>query len=239
MIHLDHPVGQTFRIVSPVPLQLAGDRKPVGHDRPCVGHPHQGGVTHRLVERARGIRDHEHLIAFLESGEGWKCHADIRDNPGDKELLQAVTQGLTPQQKARAALFLGRFRDRIERHMWMNRGGPGGHGMGPGMPGMGPGMMEKGQQGMRMRGGDDDHLAIRMNGGDDLDDPPPFAFVNWHETPRLEGTAAALSCLVDAIHEGGDHWIVVGQVIATYRVDNAALPLVFFGGKYVTLGDFT
>jgi len=28
--------------------------------------------------------------------------------------------------------------------------------------------------------------------------------------PRLEGSAAALSCRVEAIHEGGDHWIVVG-----------------------------
>ena len=35
--------------------------------------------------------------------------------------------------------------------------------------------------------------------------------------PRLDGCVAALGCRVHAIHEGGDHWIVVGQVIATYR----------------------
>ncbi len=94
----------------------------------------------------------------------------------DRDMLQAITKDLSPEQKARAALFLGRFRDRIERHMWMDRpgmGGPGGRGMGPGMgPGM---MMDKGQQGMRMRGGDDEHLAARMNGGEEQYDPPPFA----------------------------------------------------------------
>jgi len=87
----------------------------------------------------------------------------------DRDMLQAITRGLAPEQKARAALFLGRFRDRIERHMWM-RPGMGGQGMGRGM---GPGMMERGQQGMRTRWGNDDHLA-RL-GGDGPDDPPPFA----------------------------------------------------------------
>jgi flavin reductase (DIM6/NTAB) family NADH-FMN oxidoreductase RutF len=65
--------------------------------------------------------------------------------------------------------------------------------------------------------------------------PPPFTFVNWDGGPRLEGSAAAIGCRVHAIHEGGDHWIVVGQVVATYRDEDAGEPLVFFGGKYVGL----
>ena len=68
-------------------------------------------------------------------------------------------------------------------------------------------------------------------------EPPPFTFAAWDGGPRLEGCIAALGCQVHAIHEGGDHWIVVGQVVATYRVDEGGLPLVFFGGKYVTLGE--
>ena len=80
----------------------------------------------------------------------------------DQELLQQITQGLSPEKKARAALFLARFRERAT-HMAMRRGagfGPGrgmGHGMGfdprratddgaPG-PGFGPGgrgMMHEG-----------------------------------------------------------------------------------------------
>lgn len=58
----------------------------------------------------------------------------------DKETVAVVTKDLSPEKKARAALFLGRFEQRM---------GPGG--MGPGMgrgrgmgPGMGPGMMGPG-----------------------------------------------------------------------------------------------
>jgi flavin reductase (DIM6/NTAB) family NADH-FMN oxidoreductase RutF len=65
---------------------------------------------------------------------------------------------------------------------------------------------------------------------------PPFTFVNWDGGPRLEGCVAAIGCRIHAIHEGGDHWIVVGQVIATYRDEDAGEPLVFFGGRYVGLG---
>jgi flavin reductase (DIM6/NTAB) family NADH-FMN oxidoreductase RutF len=67
------------------------------------------------------------------------------------------------------------------------------------------------------------------------DVPPPFTFVNWDGGPRLEGCVAAMGCRIHAIHEGGDHWIVVGQVIATYRDEAAGEPLVFFGGRYVGL----
>jgi len=65
--------------------------------------------------------------------------------------------------------------------------------------------------------------------------PPPFSFTEWEGGPRLDGCMAALGCRTHAIHEGGDHWIVVGEVVATYRAEDAAEPLVFFGGRYVSL----
>jgi flavin reductase (DIM6/NTAB) family NADH-FMN oxidoreductase RutF len=65
--------------------------------------------------------------------------------------------------------------------------------------------------------------------------PPPFSFTEWEGGPRLDGCVAALGCRIHAIHEGGDHWIVVGEVVATYRLDDGNLPLVFFGGRYVSL----
>lgn len=64
--------------------------------------------------------------------------------------------------------------------------------------------------------------------------PPPFAFDSWHGTPRLAGSAAAIACQVHAIHEGGDHWIVVGLVVALDRVDDAR-PLLFYRGRYAAL----
>ena len=65
--------------------------------------------------------------------------------------------------------------------------------------------------------------------------PPAFAFTTWEGGPRLEGCAAALGCTVDAILEGGDHWIVIGKVLTLYRTEHAHPPLVFFGGRYVNL----
>jgi flavin reductase (DIM6/NTAB) family NADH-FMN oxidoreductase RutF len=65
---------------------------------------------------------------------------------------------------------------------------------------------------------------------------PPFTFIAWEGGPRLEGCVAAMGCRIHAIHEGGDHWIVVGHVVSTYRDEAAGEPLVFFGGKYVNLG---
>ena len=78
-------------------------------------------------------------------------------------------------------------------------------------------------------------LSTYFGGAWKADDPPPFVFVNWYESPRLEGSAAALSCRVDAIHEGGDHWIVVGHVGAFQRREDGVAPLVFHAGRYVGL----
>ena len=62
--------------------------------------------------------------------------------------------------------------------------------------------------------------------------PPPFHFDPWEQTPRLHGCSAALACRVDSQLEGGDHWIVVGRVRATYRATETPDPLVFYAGKY-------
>ena len=66
--------------------------------------------------------------------------------------------------------------------------------------------------------------------------PPPFSFVNWDGAPRLEGCVAALGCAMHGIHEGGDHWIVVGRVIALYVAGGEVDPLVFYGGRYMSIG---
>jgi len=64
--------------------------------------------------------------------------------------------------------------------------------------------------------------------------PPAFTFVGWDGGPRLEGCAAAIGCAMHAIFEGGDHWIVVGQVVALHLA--ACKPLVFHGSRYANLG---
>jgi flavin reductase (DIM6/NTAB) family NADH-FMN oxidoreductase RutF len=66
-------------------------------------------------------------------------------------------------------------------------------------------------------------------------EPPPFTFMTWEGGIRLEGCAAALGCSVHGIHEGGDHWIVVGRVIALHAADAPVSPLVFYGGRYLSI----
>lgn len=78
-------------------------------------------------------------------------------------------------------------------------------------------------------------LSTYFAGGWVHPSPPPFSFVKWEGGPLLEGSASAIGCAIEAIHEGGDHWIVVGRVVALCRNPSVS-PLVFFGGRYAMIG---
>jgi flavin reductase (DIM6/NTAB) family NADH-FMN oxidoreductase RutF len=65
--------------------------------------------------------------------------------------------------------------------------------------------------------------------------PPAFTFLDWDGGPRLEGCAAAVGCSTHAVHDGGDHWIVIGKVVALHRT-TCASPLIFHGSRYANLG---
>jgi 3-hydroxy-9,10-secoandrosta-1,3,5(10)-triene-9,17-dione monooxygenase reductase component len=55
--------------------------------------------------------------------------------------------------------------------------------------------------------------------------------------PLIDGSLAALSCLTEEIHEGGDHWIVVGRVVDVHEPPAGIVrePLVFFRSRYQQL----
>lgn len=66
-------------------------------------------------------------------------------------------------------------------------------------------------------------------------DKPEFEFVRWpvvERAPRLGGCIGALACRVHRRHEGGDHQIVVGEVLETYIAEEPHWPLLYFGGGY-------
>ncbi|MGH9173239.1 MAG: flavin reductase family protein [Vicinamibacterales bacterium] len=52
--------------------------------------------------------------------------------------------------------------------------------------------------------------------------------------PLIDGSLAAVSCMIAAIHEGGDHWIVVGRVVHVHEDGGASMrqPLLFFRSRY-------
>lgn len=57
------------------------------------------------------------------------------------------------------------------------------------------------------------------------------------DAPRLEGTIMSIDCRVSVVHEGGDHKIVVGEVvdIATGEGESTAKPLLFYNGGYAAI----
>jgi flavin reductase (DIM6/NTAB) family NADH-FMN oxidoreductase RutF len=61
---------------------------------------------------------------------------------------------------------------------------------------------------------------------------PDFDFEPWAGTPRLSGCAAALACRVEEQMPGGDHWIVLGRVLAVHLGIEPRRPLLFYAGSY-------
>jgi flavin reductase (DIM6/NTAB) family NADH-FMN oxidoreductase RutF len=62
-----------------------------------------------------------------------------------------------------------------------------------------------------------------------------FDGVAWHARasgPALDDAVAWIECTIDAVHEGGDHLIVVGAVDRLDVREGEADPLVFFRGRY-------
>ncbi|WP_375400718.1 flavin reductase family protein [uncultured Amnibacterium sp.] len=80
-----------------------------------------------------------------------------------------------------------------------------------------------------------DRFAV--SGGD------KFAGVDWRPgrlgNPLLAGALAHLECDVHAVHEGGDHLIVVGRVRALEAggLDEDRSPLVYYRSSYRALAD--
>jgi flavin reductase (DIM6/NTAB) family NADH-FMN oxidoreductase RutF len=60
-----------------------------------------------------------------------------------------------------------------------------------------------------------------------------FAGVQWTPgpatgSPVLPGSLAWADCTLEAVHPGGDHWIVVGRVRAVGTAEPDAAPLLFY-----------
>ncbi len=99
-----------------------------------------------LRQAARGDKDAQSKVDDAVK-KVFQAHSQLAAI--DREAYDAVVKGLSPEKRARAAIFLGRFQHRFGRGMGMMGGpGMGGPGMGgpewggPGMRGMGmgPGM---------------------------------------------------------------------------------------------------
>jgi flavin reductase (DIM6/NTAB) family NADH-FMN oxidoreductase RutF len=79
------------------------------------------------------------------------------------------------------------------------------------------------------------HLAERFaqSGGD------KFSGVAWHEsiaaTPSLDDVAASFTCRAASRYPGGDHVILIGEVLAHQQ--SARAPLLYARGRYCRVND--
>ena len=66
-----------------------------------------------------------------------------------------------------------------------------------------------------------------------------FATVPWSPSPGtgsplLEGILGHVDCTIHAVHEAGDHFVVMGKVVDLALTDEPGEPLLFFEGRYRT-----
>lgn len=92
-----------------------------------------------------------------------------------------------------------------------------------------------------------DHFAVNVLAADQIalsesfarTGGDKFASVPWHsalaEMPLLQGTAASFVCRNAHRFPGGDHQIIVGEIVAFQRNERA--PLVYANGGYANLSD--
>lgn len=94
---------------------------------------------------------------------------------------------------------------------------------------------------------EDAPFAINVMASDQLDvclnfaGKPMSTPVDWRPdgpecVPVLEGNAATIECRPWRIYDGGDHVIVIGEVVAVELTEKK--PLVFFKGKFRQMGPF-
>jgi flavin reductase (DIM6/NTAB) family NADH-FMN oxidoreductase RutF len=76
------------------------------------------------------------------------------------------------------------------------------------------------------------HFAKASNKTETSDPFYDYLFSNKISSPRLNDCIASFACKISQIHDGGDHWIVVGEVQELYRNKQELQPLLFYGGKY-------
>lgn len=68
-----------------------------------------------------------------------------------------------------------------------------------------------------------------------------YAGVSWAPgpgtgSPLIEGVLAWVDCRLHAVHEAGDHWVVIGEVVALGHAeeDGPEHGLIFYRGRYGT-----
>lgn len=83
----------------------------------------------------------------------------------------------------------------------------------------------------------DDQLDVCLNfAGKPMSTPVQWRPDGPERVPVLDGNAATIECRPWKVYDGGDHVIVIGEVVEVELTDKK--PLVFFRGKFRQMGPF-
>ena len=101
-------------------------------------------------------------------------------------------------------------------------------------------ILDAGQWAVSILGADQEHLsrlfAVRGSGSAELAKVPHSAGPVTGAAV-LTGALATLECRTKAVHDGGDHSVLVAEVLSLAVTRERGGPLVFFRGGYRTLGE--
>jgi 3-hydroxy-9,10-secoandrosta-1,3,5(10)-triene-9,17-dione monooxygenase reductase component len=79
------------------------------------------------------------------------------------------------------------------------------------------------------------HDQLELSNGFAATGTDKFAGVRWRPSatgaPLLDGVLGWVDCTIYAVHEAGDHYVVIGRVMDV-GVDEAPHPLLFYRGRY-------
>jgi 3-hydroxy-9,10-secoandrosta-1,3,5(10)-triene-9,17-dione monooxygenase reductase component len=79
------------------------------------------------------------------------------------------------------------------------------------------------------------HDQLELSNGFAAKGSDKFAGVSWRPSatgaPLLDGVLGWVDCTIYAVHEAGDHYVVIGRVM-DLGVEEAPHPLLFYRGRY-------
>jgi 3-hydroxy-9,10-secoandrosta-1,3,5(10)-triene-9,17-dione monooxygenase reductase component len=79
------------------------------------------------------------------------------------------------------------------------------------------------------------HDQLELSNGFAAKGTDKFAGVSWRPSatgaPLLDGVLGWVDCTIYAVHEAGDHYVVIGRVM-DLGVEDAPHPLLFYRGRY-------
>ncbi|GAT76427.1 flavoprotein oxygenase [Ehrlichia ruminantium] len=71
----------------------------------------------------------------------------------------------------------------------------------------------------------------------DLQNWEDFQYDIMDGVPMISGCISYIYCIKKYVYDGGDHKIIIGQVIDCSKLDSKDSPLVYYRGQYMAIGD--